>query len=29
MDAFEKEGWTWGGNWKKPDGMHWQAARIK
>jgi len=29
LDAFEKEGWTWGGNWKKPDGMHWQAARIK
>ncbi|MDF9618574.1 M15 family metallopeptidase [Pseudomonas entomophila] len=26
--AFEREGWTWGGGWEKPDGMHWQAADI-
>jgi hypothetical protein len=24
--AFKNEGWTWGGGWKKPDGMHFQAA---
>lgn len=28
LEAFENEGWTWGGNWRKPDGMHWQAARV-
>lgn len=28
LSAFEAEGWTWGGNWKKPDGMHWQAAVV-
>jgi hypothetical protein len=28
LNAFEAEGWTWGGNWKKPDGMHWQAANV-
>lgn len=28
LDAFAKEEWTWGGKWKKPDGMHWQAAFI-
>lgn len=28
LDAFAKEGWTWGGAWKKPDGMHWQAASV-
>jgi len=28
LDAFASEGWTWGGNWKKPDGMHWQAADV-
>lgn len=27
-DAFAAEGWTWGGRWKKPDGMHWQAADV-
>jgi len=28
LDAFASEGWTWGGNWRKADGMHWQAADI-
>jgi D-alanyl-D-alanine carboxypeptidase len=28
LDAFASEGWTWGGQWKKPDGMHWQAADV-
>jgi len=28
LDAFAAEGWTWGGRWRKPDGMHWQAAAI-
>jgi hypothetical protein len=28
LDAFKKEEWTWGGNWTKPDGMHWQAADV-
>lgn len=28
LEAFAKEGWTWGGPWSKPDGMHWQAADI-
>ena len=27
-DAFAAEGWTWGGAWRKPDGMHWQAANL-
>ena len=27
-DTFAAEGWTWGGNWSRPDGMHWQAANI-
>lgn len=26
MQAFEEEGWEWGGSWSKRDGMHWQAA---
>ncbi len=26
--AFDAEGWTWGGTWRKPDGMHWQAADV-
>jgi len=28
LDAFAAEGWTWGGKWRKPDGMHWQAANV-
>lgn len=30
VDAFEKEGWTWGGRWsgRSCDGMHFQAARV-
>jgi len=26
VDAFMKRGWTWGGSWKVPDGMHFQAV---
>lgn len=25
---FAREGWVWGGKWSKPDGMHFQAARL-
>lgn len=25
--AFEAEGFVWGGRWKKPDAMHFQAAK--
>lgn len=28
LDAFAGEGWVWGGRWKRPDGMHFQAARV-
>lgn len=28
LSAFAGEGWTWGGTWRKPDGMHWQAATV-
>jgi hypothetical protein len=28
LAAFESEEWTWGGKWRKPDGMHWQAADV-
>jgi hypothetical protein len=28
LNAFADEGWTWGGSWAKPDGMHWQAADV-
>jgi hypothetical protein len=28
LQAFAAEGWTWGGNWSKADGMHWQAASV-
>lgn len=28
LDAFANEGWTWGGDWTTPDGMHWQAATV-
>lgn len=27
IDAFRSEGWTWGGNWSRKDGMHWQATQ--
>jgi len=29
LEAFDSEGWEWGGNLERPDGMHWQAARTK
>ena len=29
VKAFKDEGWIWGGDWeRRPDGMHFQAARI-
>lgn len=28
LNAFDDEGWTWGGRWHTPDGMHWQAASV-
>ena len=29
VKAFKAEGWIWGGDWqRRPDGMHFQAARI-
>jgi len=29
INAFEAEGWTWGGRWHgRPDAMHYQAARV-
>jgi D-alanyl-D-alanine carboxypeptidase len=29
VQAFESEGWTWGGRWAhRPDPMHFQAARV-
>lgn len=28
LKAFADEGWIWGGDWGRPDGMHWQAARV-
>ncbi len=27
VKIFADEGWQWGGKWKNPDGMHFQAAR--
>lgn len=27
VDIFAEEGWDWGGLWKRPDGMHFQAAK--
>jgi hypothetical protein len=24
---FEERGWTWGGRWRRPDGMHFQFAK--
>lgn len=30
VEAFEREGWIWGGRWsgRSCDGMHFQAARV-
>lgn len=28
IEAFAAEGWAWGGVWRNPDGMHFQAARV-
>lgn len=28
LSAFAAECWTWGGQWTRADGMHWQAADI-
>jgi len=25
--VFTKRGWTWGGRWKRPDGMHFQWGK--
>lgn len=28
VEAFRAEGWAWGGDWRRPDPMHFQAARA-
>lgn len=28
IKAFKDEGWVWGGDWRKADGMHFQAAIV-
>lgn len=28
VKAFKDAGFDWGGSWKKPDGMHFQLARL-
>lgn len=28
VNAFEHEGWVWGGTWSRPDAQHFQAARV-
>lgn len=28
VDAFDAEGWVWGGRWARPDAQHFQAARV-
>ncbi len=27
VEIFEKQGWQWGGRWKRPDCMHFQATQ--
>lgn len=27
VPIFERNGWTWGGRWSRPDGMHFEAVR--
>lgn len=29
VECFEAEGWEWGGRWRSPDAMHFQAARTR
>jgi hypothetical protein len=29
VEAFQAEGFEWGGRWKRPDAMHFQAARTR
>lgn len=29
IEEFEREGWEWGGHWRRTDGMHFQAARTR
>lgn len=29
VKAFKEEGWIWGGDWKRADGMHFQAAHVR
>ncbi len=26
VELFKAEGWTWGGEWRKPDPMHFEAT---
>lgn len=28
VEEFEKESWVWGGRWRSPDAMHFQAAKV-
>lgn len=28
VQAFEAEGWVFGGRWQRPDAQHYQAARV-
>lgn len=28
IEAFQKEGWTWGGSWQRPDAQHFQASTV-
>lgn len=27
VDIFKKRGFIWGGDWRRPDGMHWSARK--